>query len=153
MPYNSLRSRGPRRGLALALVLLVVGVAVVLGLVFLSAGATAAPVSRMVDERLKARMIAESGLDMTLAHLRRGTGWRAARTDGQWVTRQPFDGGTFSIWGYDGEDTNGDGVLEGNGVFADDPFAAVTLTALAEYGGVRHSVKAVYRPAGPPAVA
>jgi hypothetical protein len=60
---------------------------------------------------------------------------------------QPFGAGTFSIVGQDGEDADGDGVVDGDGDLVDDPADPVTLTVTAAVDGVTHTVRAVARSA------
>ena len=135
-----------RQGMALALVLFMLGVTVIIGLCFLGTASQTTPVARLVDGRLQARMVAESGLDLVLAYVQRSSDWRQTRAAGQWLTDEKWGGGTFSAWGDDGEDADGDGLIDGNGNFQDDPLAPLTLRVVGRYGDVRHAITAVYRP-------
>jgi hypothetical protein len=83
---------------------------------------------------------------MALSYVQTHDDWRTARLPGNWVTDQSLAGGTFTIRGDDGEDTNGDGVVEGDGSFTDDTMDLLTLTATANYRGTVHSVRAVVPP-------
>src|SRR5688572_32805393 len=77
-----------RRGLVLPLVLITLAIAIILGLSFLTSASTATSLSSAADHRLRARMIAESGLSMTLGYIESERNWRTLRANGAWVTNQ-----------------------------------------------------------------
>ncbi|HEV2294621.1 MAG TPA: hypothetical protein VGR35_12265 [Tepidisphaeraceae bacterium] len=133
----------PRRGLVLPLVLLAMSIAVILGMCFLTSASTATTLSTAADHRLRARMIAESGLATALAYIEAEPTWRAQRGNGVWVTSQALDGGTFTISGEDGDRIDAAGAVVGDGNLVDDPNDPVVLTSVGEYQGVRHRVRAV----------
>src|SRR5687768_3871442 len=80
-----------RRGVALVLVLLMLGITVVLGAVFLNAASTTAPLARSADERYKARLIAEAGVELASAHVQRNDNWRATLPNGLWLENHPLN--------------------------------------------------------------
>ena len=135
-----------RRGMAMVLVMITVGMAVVLGLSFLNAQTTSGQMSQNITKLASARAIAESGLTMAFAHINADANWRTNLQTGTWVTSQAFAGGTFSITAEDGQDTDGDGVVEGDGDLSDDPFDLVTVTATGSFQGTTHTVRAVATP-------
>src|SRR5688572_32352374 len=98
------RSYGPaRRGLVLPLVLMALAVAIILGMCFLTSASTSTTLASAADQRLRARMIAESGLAMTLTYIETDYNWRTDRANGEWITNQALDGGTFTVSGHDGD--------------------------------------------------
>jgi len=137
---------GGRRGVALILVLFAVAMAMILGLAFLAAQSTTTGISQNAQRHTRARVIAESGLEIAINHLQTTDTWRTDLADGVWVTDQAFEDGSFTLTGQDGEDLDGDGVIvgtEGDGDLADDESDKVTLTAVGTFGGVTHRVRAV----------
>lgn len=137
----------PRRGLILPLVLVALAVALILGMCFLTSASTSTTLSSAVDHRLRARMIAESGLATALAYVEREhNNWRTDRAEGVWVTSQAMDGGTFTVSGNDGDELDATGAVIGDGNLADDASDPVTLTCVGVYGGARHLVRAVRYP-------
>ena len=77
-PYRLRGRRGNRgqRGMAMILVMIVAGMALVLGLSFLSVQSTATGMAGNVERRAQARAVAESGLGMILAYLKHDPNWR-----------------------------------------------------------------------------
>jgi len=134
------------QGFALVLVLVAVSVAVILSCTYLALQSISAQLSVNLEDRVRARMIAESGLEMAIADVRADDNWRAKKTHGLWVDKQPFDGGTITIWGEDGQDADGDGNVDGDGDLANCTMDMLTLTAVGRYGGAAHRVRAVVPP-------
>lgn len=130
--------------------LLAVGMALVLALTFIASQSTTVGIARNLRNHAKARHVAESGMELAIAYVRATASWRTDRTDGAWVTNEPFSSGTFTITGQDGEDTNGDGVItnpgEGDGDLADDSSDKLTLTVIGSDGVARHVIRAVLTP-------
>ena len=143
------------RGVALVLVLITVGMAAILSFSFLAAQSTSVGVSQNVQRQSVARSIAESVLVMAIYYVRTDLDWRTDQTDGVWQSSQSYNGGTFTLIGEDGEDTDGDGIVEGDGDLADDPEDLLTLMVTGNFNGVTHTVRAVVTPGevGPPPLA
>jgi len=143
-------SNPTKRGAALLLALLAVAVAVTLAVTFLGAQSTSVGIARNIQDHAKARHVAESGLELAVAHIRSNDNWRSDRPNGTWVTDEAFGPGTFTIAGQDGVDADGDGAItvpaEGDGDLTDDPAELVTLSATGKVGGTTHVVRAVIRP-------
>ena len=133
---NVRRSSPRHRGIALVLVMIAVGVAVVLSLTFVVAQGTSHGIAQNVQHHAQARHIAESGLAMTIAHVQNTSDWRTVHANGQWVANEAFAGGMFTITGVDEED----------GDLADDTSDPVRITSTGTYQGVTHSVNAVVTP-------
>lgn len=127
------------------LVLATIAIVVVMGASFVVSQSTSTGVARNIDRHARARAIAESGVDLALATLRADTAgnWRTTYTHGIWITNQSLDNGTVTIYGYDGVDTDGDGVPDGDGNLADDPSDPITLVAIGSYQGVTHTVRRI----------
>lgn len=136
--------RAPRRrGIAMVLVVISVAIAMILSLTYLQAQSTATGMADSMARRAKARALAESGLAMMISYVHTNQGWRMQLPQGAWITDQSLAGGTFTITGEDGLDTDGDGIVEGDGNIADDENDPVTITATGRYDGAAHVVKAV----------
>jgi len=139
-----------RRGVALLLALLAVTVATMVAYSFVSAQSTTISISRNVTDQLQARYIAESGLRLAIAYIDREPDWRDDQSNGTWVSDYSIAGGTFTVVGEDGEDTDGDGVIsqmaEGDGDLADDAEDLLTLTATGKFGATSHIARVVVRP-------
>ena len=142
-----------RRGVALALVLLALAVCIVLGAVFLTTSGTTSQIAHAGDHRLRARMIAESGLAIARAYIDDDPGWRTSRPNGVWINNQAFGGGTFTVRGEDGEQINNDGTVAGDGNLADDPLDPVTLTSVGTSGRHRYLLRATLNRSSANAVA
>ena len=130
-------------------VLLAVLMAATLASSYLGGQSTSIGIARNVDNQARARFIAETGLELAVAHVRTNASWRTDHSEGNWVVDDPFAGGTFTIQGTDGADTDGDGVIDdGDGNLADDPSDSLTLTITGKYGGATHTLHAVVTPRG-----
>jgi hypothetical protein len=139
--------RGARRwGVAMILVIIALAVATALSSAYLLTQGMSAQVSENVASLARARMIAESGLGMAVSYVRSDPEWRTDKSEGLWIDQHPFAGGTFSILGEDGEDTDGDGAVEGDGDLADDDMDMLTLTAVGKYRGCSHTVQIAVPP-------
>ena len=139
--------RGARpRGVAMILVVAALAMTTILSSAYLASQGISVQVSRNVASLARARMIAESGLEMAVSYVRSDSNWRTDRSEGTWVDEHPFAGGTFSILGEDGEDTDGDGAVEGDGDLADNNMEMLTLTAVGKYRGCSHTVQTVVPP-------
>jgi len=137
-----------RRGVAMILVIIAIGVAMVLALGFAISQGTSVQLARNLTGRVQARVVAETGLEMAIAYvLRSDPNWRTEKTQGVWVQDQPFGGGTFTVTGQDGRDVNGDGIVEGDGNLANSTLDFLTLTCAGNYQGAKYTVQAVVYPA------
>ena len=136
------------RGMALAFVMLAVAVCVVLGTLFVLTASTSAQITQASDERLRARMIAESGLDIARAYVDDNPSWRTSRANGVWVSSQPFGGGSFTLRGEDGDRLDASGAVVGDGSLSDDTRDPVTLTSVGTYGRHKYLVRATLTPSG-----
>ncbi len=131
------------------LVLIAVTIATILSMSFLSSQATTHGVAQNVQKHAQARSVAESALVAAIHYVQTDSNFRSDKTHGQWATNVSFNGGTFDIYGYDGLDTDGDGVVDDtDGDLADDPNDPVTLTVVGYYDGVSHTVHAQVTPGG-----
>jgi len=90
--------------------------------------------------------VAESGLELAIAYIRANEDWRTDQSHGTWVTDQSFGDGTFTIVGEDGEDTDGDGTVDGDGDLGDDPDDLLTLTVTGKVSGTTHIARALVTP-------
>ncbi len=100
-------------------------------------------IAQNVDRHTRARAIAESGLAMVISEIDRNVDWRTDHSNGVWASDESFAGGLFTVSVEDGEDVDGDGVVDGDGDLSnntDDPF---TASAIATYQGVSHTIRAV----------
>jgi Concanavalin A-like lectin/glucanases superfamily len=132
------------RGVALLLVLIAVAMATVLSMSFLSSQATSMGVSQNVLGHAQARSVAESALVVAINYVQTDASWRTDKAEGQWASNVSFNGGTFDLYGYDGIDTDGDGVVDDtDGDLSDDSSDPVTLKVVSDVDGVSHTVFAV----------
>jgi len=74
--------------------MLAIAVAVTLALSFLGSQSTAVGISRNRGDHARARHVAESGLELTLEHLRTSATWRTDHPNGTWTADKPFRFGT-----------------------------------------------------------
>ncbi len=146
---RSVKVRHREKGMAMLLVLISVSVAVTLGMSFLNAQVTSAGLTDNVVRRAQAQAIAESGLSMALAYIDTDVNWRTNMSHGLWVGSEAFGGGTFTIYGEDGEDIDGDDIPDGDSDLADDPNDPMTLTVTGTISGLSHTIQTVVNPAGP----
>lgn len=132
------------RGMALILVLIAIVVATLIGGTFLAQSENSANVGKRADERLQARLIAESGLTMAVKYIGQEPNWRTLQTSGQWINNQPLNNGAFSVWGQDGTgfDANGN-IVGGDGNLTDNNSDSVILTSVGTYKNARYRVRAV----------
>lgn len=131
------------------LVLMSVAMAVILSLSFLNAQVTATGMSENVARRAQADALAESGLALALAYIETTSNWRTQMSEGVWVSSHSYAGGSISITGNDGQDTDGNGTIEGDGDLTNDAAESMTLTSTGTFDGVSHTVHAVVTPMPP----
>ncbi len=138
-------ARNPRRsGVAMILVLIAVSIATILSLSFLASQATTHGVSQNIQNQAQARSVAESALVAAINYVQNNSDFRDVKTNGLWASDVSFNGGTFDLYGYDGVDTDDDGVVDDtDGDLADDNTDPLTLTVVGHYNGVSHTVHAV----------
>ncbi len=144
-------TRHPRRGHGIALILVMIALLLgtVLTLSFLSQQTTSTAVAQNVSAHAEARSIAESALLMSIQHVRSSSTWRADLSNGLWTADAAFEGGTYSVWGVDGYDEDGDGTISGDetdGDLNDDNSDPVTITVVSNFQGVTHKVSATVWP-------
>ncbi len=153
-PFDIARKR--QRGVVLMLVLIAVAISATLALSFVSAQSTSIGIARSITDHSEARYVAESGLELAIAYIRANADWRTEQSNGTWVTDESFGGGTFTIVGDDGQDTDGDGVItiptEGDSDLADDVADPLTLKVIGTVNSVTHVVHAVLTPVFHPTV-
>ncbi|MCC6581214.1 MAG: LamG domain-containing protein [Phycisphaeraceae bacterium] len=135
-----------RRGIALLLVLLSIALTVILSVTFLVGQSTSAGISVNVTRHARARVIAESAMASIVAQIQANNDWRDTHVNGVWLTNQSLNGGTYSVTVEDGEDTNGDGTVDGDGDLADDNNDKVTVTITSRFEGASHVLKVVVTP-------
>lgn len=137
------------RASALILTLIVVAMATALALTFLSAQSTSIGLADNIRNRGRSRHVAETGLSFAIAYVKANSAWRTQFTSGSWVSNESFGGGTFTIAGVDGLDTDGDGMVEGDGSLTDDLTDPLTLTVTGTVSGASHMARAVMTPNAP----
>jgi len=135
-----------QRGLALLLVLIVLVAAAVMVTTFVSVMGTASLTGRDFNGHVQARMIAESGLEVALAEIRRNSAWRTAHPNGYWAVDQPYAGGTFTLMVEDGRYDPLAGTLLGDSSLSDDLSDPATITATGKFDGVTHEVRSMVLP-------
>jgi len=113
---------------------------------YLGAQSTSIGIARNINHQCRARYISETGLALALAYLQSASDWRTEQPHGTWVADEPFGGGTFTITCTDGEDTDGDGVIDGDGDLTDDPADLATITVTGINDGIAHVACAVITP-------
>ena len=126
--------------------MLTVIVATVVAYSFLGSQSTSIGIARNVRHASTARYIAESGLAITVKYIQSTSDWRTQKSNGNWVTDVALSGGTFTVRVEDGEDTNGDGIVEGDGDLADDPNERATISVTGVTNGVSHIARAIVTP-------
>ncbi|MFW6060010.1 MAG: DUF7305 domain-containing protein [Phycisphaeraceae bacterium] len=147
-PGTNTRRNAHRRGVAVLLTLIALSMATILSLSFIASQSTSTPIAENVQHHGPARMIAESGLVNAVEYVRTDPDWRTERSEGVWIRDAPFEGGTFTIEGYDGRDEDDDSQIEGDGDLADDSSDPVTLIAIGRFEGVTAEVRAELSPGG-----
>lgn len=132
--------------MALLLALIAVVLSATIAYSYLATQSTAVKIADNVQLQAQARAIAEAGLELALGYIQEENNWRTARPNGTWVLNEPFANGSYTIVGQDGEDTNGDGVVDGDGSLSDDPADRLTLTVTGKYNGGASIARAVVTP-------
>ena len=140
------RWRRGSRGFALLLVIVASTIVFTLMIGFCYANALTVQVAGNIKDRGQARMIAESGMQMTMAAISGDPNWRTSRTPGTWVNAAAFGGGNLTITVQAGQDTNGDGIVEGSGSFMGNPSQPLTVTGSARFGRAVQTARAVIQP-------
>ena len=135
-----------RRGVSMVLVLMAMTIALILGMSFLHAQIVATGMAETVTRQAGARALAESGLAIALAHIDTNPDWRSTCSQGTWIDEHELAGGTVTVTGEDGQDTDGDGLVDGDGDLADDDADPITLTAVGTVDEVTHRIRAVVTP-------
>lgn len=136
-----------RRGVALMLVMIAVIVSSIVAYSYLAGQSTSMGIARNINAHSRARYIAETGLDLTLAAVKADPAWRSTYSQGTWTANAPLLGGFVTVVAQDGRDTNGDGIIsipsEGDGSLSDDPADIFTLTVTGRMSVATHVVRAI----------
>ena len=140
---RSQRSAARQGGIALLLVVFAVGMATILCVSFLSAQSTVTQIAENIEHQTQARFIAESGMKIAIKEITGNTTWRDDYANGDWITDSSLHGGTFTVTVEDGTDTDGDGVVEGDGDLTNDANEPATITVRGSFEGVTHLCRAV----------
>ena len=141
------RRHPPReRGMAMLLVMIAVVMASIMARGFLAAQSTNIGISENIDGQARARAIAESGLALTLQHIQANADWRETYAEGDWVTAQAFEGGTFTVTVFDGVYDTDSQAVSGDGDLADDVSDTIAVAVTATYNGVTHTVRSNVTP-------
>lgn len=144
--HRRIARRATRRGFALLLVLITVAIASIAALTFLASQSTMLGISENQADHAQARAVAEGGVDLALEYIGTHANWRTTMPHGTWMISQPLSGGTCNVTVEDGEDTDGDGVVDGDADLTDDPNDPVTITSLGSFGSTTHTSRVAYRP-------
>jgi Tfp pilus assembly protein PilX len=140
-------SRSPReRGIAMLMVVIAVAVVVVLSVAFLTAQSTNTGIAQNVIAHSKARQIAESAVEMTVAEIVRDPTWRTTKANGVWASDRQYAGGLYSVTVQDGVPSTLTGLVTGDGDLANDPSQPFTITATGTHDGVAYQNFVVLRP-------
>jgi len=135
------------RAVALLLVLIAVVVSSTVAYSYLAAQGTSVGIARNISGTSQARFIAESGIELTMGYIRKNAGWRAAQSNGTWLSDQPLLNGRYTIRVEDGSDANGDGSIsipgEGDGDLKNDPTQTFTITSTGVYESPAGTVRGV----------
>lgn len=152
--YSRRHHVAARKGIAMLMVLMAVGVATILAMGFLASQSTAMGVGRNLEYQDRARDIAETGLQLAIAKVKADSSWRSNLTNGIWTQNTPYAGGQFTVRGDDGAYNYTTNAVEGDGNLNDDPTDPCTITSVGKYGGVSHTVRALITttPASTPSV-
>ena len=135
-----------RPGVAMLLVLFAVTVVFVLTFAMVATQSVSVQLSRNIATGAQARTIAESGLEMAVTYILGNENWRTEQEHGAWIQDYSFAGGTFTVYGEDGEDTNNDGIVEGDGDLANNSLDLLTVTVVGTYQGTKHTVRTLIFP-------
>jgi hypothetical protein len=81
----------------MVLVLLVIGIAFIMGLTFLTNATTTTGVALLMQHHAQARQTAESGILLALRSIEETPEWRATRSPGIWIDGMSLLGGTVEI--------------------------------------------------------
>ncbi len=149
--HNRFHARAARqRGVAMVLVIAAVAAASIISLAFIVRQSTVTAMSENLTSHSRARFVAESGLELALAHIRSTEDWRSSLSEGEWVTNHSYGGGTFTVSINDGLDLDGDGTFDGDGDLSDDSTDPFTVTVVGRYEGTIHTVHGAITPTGSP---
>ncbi|MFH1834097.1 MAG: PA14 domain-containing protein [bacterium] len=132
--------------MSLVFVLVTVALCTLLATTYLSSQGTATGIARNLQDASAARFLAESGLELTVGYIRHNSTWRTQHTSGVWTADWPVAGGLITVAGEDGVDTDGDGIVDGDGDLLDDQTDRLTITVSAACGASFHVARAVITP-------
>jgi hypothetical protein len=136
--------------MALFLVMLALVVCTLLGTAYLLSGTRASAVAQRSTDRLHARMLAETAVSIATRYMMTDAKWRSNRPNGIWINNYQLGGGSFTLWGQDGETIDTTGNVQGDGNLADSENDPVTLTAVGTFGSAKYRLRSVVRVAGVP---
>jgi hypothetical protein len=143
-----------RSGMAYILVMVALAVCMLLGTAFLLNASRTSAIGQYSADRLNARLIAEAGLAMGTRYVELDPAWRKKRPNGQWINDYKILGGSFSLWGQDGEAIDSTtGQVIGDGSLGDSESDPLVLTAVGTYGSSKYRVRRIVRVAGIPSIA
>ncbi len=150
MRRHRLPFRLRRPAVAMMYAILVVALAAIVGYGFVASQSTSLAIAENIVAKDKARMVAESGIELALGYIRSNDDWRTVQSDGMWINGAALLGGTITVLGEDGIDTDHDGDVDGDGDLTDDETDLLTLTSTGTVNGVTHVARAVVTPVAVP---
>lgn len=96
--YSHIQPGHPRRGIAMLLVIICVGVVTVISLGFLSARSNAPDIGANAINGMKARYVAETGIDIGTAIMEcSDIDWRTAHTNGVLINNYSYAGSSITV--------------------------------------------------------
>ena len=93
----------PRRGIALMIVMIAILVTGTMAVAYFGSRDNSIAISKNVEASLRARAVAESGLDLAIAILETNADWRTQHTDGVILDSFAFGGGEITLTVIDSE--------------------------------------------------
>lgn len=137
---RSLRNAHPRRGGIYIAVLGASTVVTVIGISALAATRVRFATTEAAADATKARMYAESAVELALAHIDGNPSWRTARPHGTWAANVPLGDGSFTIEAIDPADGN----------LGNAPHDPVLIRGTGVKGVARHTVEVTLEHDGEP---
>lgn len=113
---------------------------------YLGSQSTSVGIAHNIRSLGKAQCVADSGMEVAIAAIRSNVNWRTQRPNGTWIADQSLAGGTVTIVGQDGYDTDNDGDVDGDGDLTDSGTDLVTLTVTGKADGAAHVTRMVVTP-------
>ncbi len=97
-PHRRIRRRHFRRGSAYIVILGTAMIITVIGISAITLTRVQIRSANWVNDAVKARTCAQTGMQWALYKISSEPDWRTARANGQWVADQVIDDGTFTVW-------------------------------------------------------